>query len=81
MCIIRRRRLVPYYRGASPWLQGADGLWGNFRRRIIVISTMERSVRITFLSGAALVVVAIIVKRISRMPAATQSGLPIGGKQ
>jgi hypothetical protein len=42
---------------------------------------MERSVRITFMSGAALVVVAIIVKRISRMPAATQSGLPIGGKQ
>jgi hypothetical protein len=40
---------------------GADGLWGNLRRRIIVISTMERSVRITFMSGAALVVLAIIV--------------------
>ncbi|MHB8269417.1 hypothetical protein [Bradyrhizobium sp.] len=40
---------------------GAGGVWGNLQRRIIVISTMERSVRITFMSGAALVVLAVIV--------------------
>lgn len=40
---------------------GSGGVWGNLRRRIIVISTMERSVRITFMSGAALVVLAVIV--------------------
>src|SRR3954468_2171880 len=60
MYIVRHRRLVPYYRGQA-MAAGADGLWGNLRRRIIVISTMERSVRITFMSGAALVVLAIIV--------------------
>lgn len=40
---------------------GSGGVWGNLHRRIIVISTMERSVRITFMSGAALVVLAVIV--------------------
>src|SRR2546423_15190683 len=40
---------------------GSGGIWGNLQRRIIVISTMERSVRITFMAGAALVVLAIIV--------------------
>jgi ABC-type multidrug transport system fused ATPase/permease subunit len=40
---------------------GSGGVWGNLQRRIIVISTMERSVRITFMSGAALVVLAVIV--------------------
>src|SRR4051812_33686068 len=62
MYIVRRRRLVPYYRGgASPLAAGSVSIWGNLQRRIIVISTMERSVRITFMSGAALVILAVFV--------------------
>src|SRR4051794_13938418 len=40
---------------------GSGGLWDNLQRRIIVISTMERSVRIAFMSGAMAIILAIIV--------------------
>jgi hypothetical protein len=39
--------------------EASVGFWGHLRRRIIVISTMERDVRIAFMAGFTLVVLAI----------------------
>src|ERR1700757_4981710 len=38
---------------------GSVGFWGHLRQRIIVISTMERDVRATFIIGLTIVTLAI----------------------